>query len=253
MITQDTIQKLATQYQTSEFPNTVREYFQHLFLSQLYKIEGAENILFKGGTALRIIYGSPRFSEDLDFSIFGIESRQQQNFIENIFAKILVEIEKIGIKIELGPKSGLTNEGYYGDATFKIYDYPPAAVSINISSRNGQDVKGEVDSIASDFIPTYNVLHLPQEKLVEEKVFDALIKRKKARDFYDLYFIMRKGLLSLDQKKRLNNLKEEIVKGTNEVDFTGELSTLLPQSQQAIIKDFKNNLFNELNRQLSGL
>jgi len=27
----------------------------------------------------------------------------------------------------------------------------------------------------------------------------------------------------------------------------------LPQDQQVIIKDFKNNLVNELNRQLSGL
>ena len=32
MISQETIQKLATKYQTSEFPNIIREYFQHLFL-----------------------------------------------------------------------------------------------------------------------------------------------------------------------------------------------------------------------------
>ena len=67
MITQDAIKKLAIQYRTSEFPNIVREYFQHLFLSQLYRMEKADSLLFKGGTALKIIYGSPRFSEDLDF------------------------------------------------------------------------------------------------------------------------------------------------------------------------------------------
>ncbi len=48
--------------------NVVREYIQHLFLSCLYKIKGSEKLLFKGGTALRIIFGSPRFSEDLDFT-----------------------------------------------------------------------------------------------------------------------------------------------------------------------------------------
>jgi len=37
MITQDAIQKLATLHQTSGFPNIIREYFQHLFLSRLYK------------------------------------------------------------------------------------------------------------------------------------------------------------------------------------------------------------------------
>ncbi len=253
MITQDTIQKLAVQHQTSDFPNIIREYFQHLFLSELYKLPGAENLLFKGGTALRIIYNSPRFSEDLDFSIFDVVPREQMNFIENIFTKILVEIEKIGIKVELGSKTGPTGEGYYGDATFKIYDYPPAKVSINISSRNGQDIKGEVDSIASDFVSTYNVLHLPQEKIVEEKVFDALLKRDKARDFYDLYFIMRKGLLTQEQKQRLSKVKEEIMKKAGIVDFRSELSALLPRSQQDIIKDFKNTLLNEFNRQLSGL
>jgi len=252
MITQETIKKLATQQQTSDFPNVVREYFQHLFLSQLYRIEGSENILFKGGTALRIIYGSPRFSEDLDFSIFNIEQYQQEKFIEDIFAKVLVEIERIGIKVELGPKPGSTKEGYYGAATFKIYDYSSVAVSINVSSRNGHDIKGEVDSIANDFVPTYNFFHLPQEKLVEEKI-DALLERKKARDFYDLYFIMRKNMLTPAQKARLNQKKDKIILEAGRVDFRNELSVLLPQSQQDIIRDFKNNLLNELNRQLSGI
>lgn len=98
MITKDAIQKLASQYRAPEFPNVIREYFQHLFLSQLYKLEGTENLLFKGGTALRMIYGSPRFSEDLDFSIFYIERHQQKDFIESIFAKVLIEIERVGRK-----------------------------------------------------------------------------------------------------------------------------------------------------------
>lgn len=249
MISEDSIQKLAVQCQTSEL-NVIREYFQHLFLSQLYKIEAAKNLLFKGGTALRIIYNSPRFSEDLDFSIFNIEPHQQKDFVEDIFAQVLVEIEKVGIKVELGPKPGPTGDGYYGDATFKIYDYPLAQVSINVSSRNGRDVEGEVDSIANDFVPTYNVFHLSQEELVEEKIFSALRKRKKARDFYDLYFIMRKGILTPDQKKRLGNIKDEIIRGADEVDFYSELSALLPQDHHVIIKDFKNNLLQELNRQL---
>ncbi len=251
MITQDTIQKLATQYQTNEF-NIIREYFQHLFLSQLYRLERAEKLLFKGGTALRIIYGSPRFSEDLDFSIFNTEQYQQKKIIEDLFTRVLAEIEKIGIHVEIGPKPGATREGYCGDAVFKLYGYQPAGVEINVSSRNGRDMKGEVDSIASDFVPTYNVYHLPQVELVEEKIFDALLKRKKPRDFYDLYFILRKGLLGLEQKKRLVNKRSVIESGAEEIDFKGELSVLLPRDQQGIIKDFKQTIINELKRQLNG-
>lgn len=253
MITQDTIKKLAIQYRTSEFPNIIREYFQHLFLSQLYKLEKSDNLLFKGGTALRIIYGSPRFSEDLDFSIFRIEQYIQKKFIEDLFASVLAEIEKTGIKVELGPKPGATAEGYYGDATFYIYDYQPISVSINISARNGRDIKGEIDSVANDFVTTYNIFHLSQELLVGEKIFDALLRRGKARDFYDLYFIMRKGILSAEQKAQLNEKKDEIIKSSEKVDFYAELSVFLPQDQQAIVRDFKNNLVKELNRQLSGM
>ena len=254
MITQDAIKKLAIQYRTSEFPNIVREYFQHLFLSQLYRLEKSGNLLFKGGTALRIIYGSPRFSEDLDFSIFRVEQYIKKEFIEDLFATVLAEIEKTGsIKVELGPKPGVTAEGYYGDATFSIYDYQPISVSINISARNGRDIKGEIDSIANDFVPIYNIFHLPQEVLVDEKIFDALLRRGKARDFYDLYFIMRKGVLTAEQKARLNTKKDEIIKSAEKVDFSSELSVFLPQDQQVIIRDFKNNLIKELNRQLSGV
>lgn len=249
MISQETIQKLATKYQTSEFPNIIREYFQHLFLSQFYIIENAGNVLFKGGTALRVIYGSPRFSEDLDFSIFGIEPRRQRDFIEDIFTAVLAEIEKIGIKVELGPKPGSTAEGYYGDAEFQIYEYPSIGVSINISSRNGREIKGEVDSIANEFVPTYNIFHLSQTEIINEKVFGALLQRKKARDFYDLYFIMRKGLLTNEQKKKLNGIKDKIILKTKDVDFKTELGVLLPQDQQAIIKDFKTVLLSELERQ----
>lgn len=253
MISLDAIRKLAIQYRTSEYPNIVREYFQHLFLSQLYRMEKSDNLLFKGGTALRTIYGSPRFSEDLDFSIFRIEQYIQKKFIEDLFAAVLAEIEKTGIKVGLGPKPGTTAEGYCGDATFHVYDYQPISVSINISARNGRDIKGEIDSVANDFVPTYNIFHLSQELLVDEKVFDALLRRGKARDFYDLYFIMRKGLLSVGQKVRLNEKKDEIIKSSEKVDFSAELSVFLPQDQQNIIRDFKNNLVNELNRQLSGM
>jgi len=247
MISQETIQDLAKKYQAPEFPNIIREYFQHLFLSNLYKIEGSSNIMFKGGTALRFIYGSPRFSEDLDFSAFNIPFHQVKNFIEDLFTKVLVEIEKVGIKVDLGPKPGPTKEGYYGDASLKIYDYPPVIVSINVSARDERQITAEIETIPNDFIPTYNLYRLPQELLIEEKI-DALLERKKARDFYDIYYIMRKGLLTLEQKKRLIEVRNLIE--TMDIDYKSEVSPFLPQDQQAIIKDFKTVLLSELKRQI---
>lgn len=250
MIAIETLEELARKNHTGVFPNIVREYFQHGFLGELYKLPGAEKLMFKGGTALRIIYGSPRFSEDLDFSLFGIAHHQTKTFVEELFVKALAEIEGGGIKVELGAKSDATSGGYFGMASFFAFDCPPVNVAINISSRNGKKMRGELDSVVSDFAPAYTIIHLPQNELVEEKVFGALCGRKKPRDFYDLYFIMRKGMLSLDQKKRLAGIKDEIVVNANKIDFRGELGAFLPVDQQAIIRDFNRALEAEINRQI---
>ncbi|MBI4051308.1 MAG: nucleotidyl transferase AbiEii/AbiGii toxin family protein, partial [Elusimicrobia bacterium] len=66
MLSLDEIREIAVQFQTNE-KNVAREYAQHTFLSFLYKEKAADFLLFKGGTALRLIFKSPRFSEDLDF------------------------------------------------------------------------------------------------------------------------------------------------------------------------------------------
>ena len=45
----------------------VREYWEVTFLDALLSGEHGKNLVFRGGTALRLAYRSPRFSEDLDF------------------------------------------------------------------------------------------------------------------------------------------------------------------------------------------
>jgi len=251
MIANETLQKLATQYQTGLFPNVIREYFQHVFLSELYKLPESENMLFKGGAALRIIYGSPRFSEDLDFSVFQIADHAAKRVIEDLLLKVLAEIERIGIRIEIGQKSGKTSGGYFGVATFTGLGYHQVGVEVNVSTRNSGRVKGEVDTIASDFVPTYTLVHLPQEELVKEKIFGALRERKKPRDFYDLYFMMRRNMLSAEHKKRLGVIKETILADAKNIDFRAELGAFLPAHQQAVVRDFHRALTDELNRQIS--
>ena len=49
--------------------NVLREYLQALVLRSLHESEAFQCLAFVGGTALRFLYGLPRFSEDLDFSL----------------------------------------------------------------------------------------------------------------------------------------------------------------------------------------
>ena len=52
-----------------EFLNALREVMQSLALIGLWRAKFFNNAAFYGGTALRILYGLNRFSEDLDFSL----------------------------------------------------------------------------------------------------------------------------------------------------------------------------------------
>jgi len=96
MISNTVIQNLAKKLQSTEL-NIRREYIQHLFLSYFYQQLEADNIYFKGGTALRIIHQSPRFSEDLDFS----SATTGINKIENILIQTIREIEREGIGTDI--------------------------------------------------------------------------------------------------------------------------------------------------------
>jgi predicted nucleotidyltransferase component of viral defense system len=65
MLTKTQIQRIAQRHgvgmQVQE-----RDYLQHLILWLLYS--SSQELIFKGGTALRLVYGGNRYSEDLDFN-----------------------------------------------------------------------------------------------------------------------------------------------------------------------------------------
>jgi predicted nucleotidyltransferase component of viral defense system len=48
------------------------EYLQYELLDSLFKNAAATDLSFIGGTAIRILHDSHRFSEDLDFDNFGL-------------------------------------------------------------------------------------------------------------------------------------------------------------------------------------
>jgi len=67
MLDKDTAQDLSRELRIDLF-TVYREYLQLLFLKYFYNQKESQKIYFKGGTALRFLYGSFRFSEDLDFT-----------------------------------------------------------------------------------------------------------------------------------------------------------------------------------------
>ncbi len=237
MITAETIQALARKYQTEEI-NIWREYFQHLFLSYFFRQEHAGKIYFKGGTALRFIYQSPRFSEDLDFS----SSLKDVKKIEHAVIAALAEIEREGVGTEL-EQAAETTGGYLAIIRFKN-NGKTTAIQLEISLRNGKD-SGDTTTITNDFIPPYTIVQLSQAQIVEGKVA-ALLSRKKPRDFYDFYFILRANLLPGKQKEVLQKILKTF--STINIRFDQELKRFLPKSHWPVIRDFNAAFEREIKR-----
>ena len=55
--------------------NALREIFQEIALCGLWRAKFHENAAFYGGTALRVLHGLDRFSEDMDFSLLAPDER----------------------------------------------------------------------------------------------------------------------------------------------------------------------------------
>lgn len=239
MISKSSIDNLTRNYQTTRV-NVAREYCQHLFLSYFYQKRKSDHVLFKGGTAIRFLYNSPRFSEDLDFTACNITTRQ----IETIFINSLNEVAQTRIGVEL-EEAKTTSGGYLAKAEFTFLDFKEN-IQIEVSMRPKRLVAAsEVVLISSDYMPPYNVVSLAEKHLIEEKI-QALLDRAKPRDFFDIYYLLRANLSTpknnLPLGKVLKKLKE------TRMDFKRELMLFLPKSHHNILKDFRNILERELRK-----
>lgn len=237
MISEKAIIEMAGKLQTTEL-NVLREYYQHVFLSNLYQQGDSEAIFFKGGTALRIIYKSPRFSEDLDFS----STNYSVSKIEDVVLGALMEVGRENIETDI-QDAKKTSGGYLASVSFG--KAPSLSLKIEISFRERQ-IKGGVFNINSPLVLPYTVVALDKKEIVGQKL-RALMERKKARDFYDLYFMLRADMVgSLLGGKKQTLL--ELVKKNKGMDFEKELKRFLPKAHWKIIKELPKALISELER-----
>src|SRR3990167_9364699 len=169
MLTKEQLFLIQNKFQTRK-ANVLREYVQHLFLSSLYRVNGSEKIFFKGGTAYRIAYRSPRFSEDLDFSAGKITIKE----IEKIMMSVLEDMSQGGLVCEI-EESKKTTGGYLAEllATFQEEKVP---IHIQIYLRKKGEKEYDIFEIMNEYIPTYSALLLPKNAMINEKIQAALTR-----------------------------------------------------------------------------
>ena len=84
-----------------DYINALKEIFQEIALLGLWRSKFYEKAAFYGGTALRILYGLDRFSEDLDFSLL----KTDKNFELSMYNKdIKDELNGFGFEVNVNTK-----------------------------------------------------------------------------------------------------------------------------------------------------
>ncbi|MBU4348981.1 nucleotidyl transferase AbiEii/AbiGii toxin family protein, partial [bacterium] len=77
--------------------NLLREYLQYVILDIIYSSVYGSRLIFMGGTAIHMIHGVRRFSEDLDFDNRGLSKED----FEDLSDKILRQLELYGYSVEI--------------------------------------------------------------------------------------------------------------------------------------------------------
>lgn len=219
-----------------------REELQKAILTSFSKEGVFQNIVFQGGTALRLFYDNPRYSEDLDFVLredspsinIGNFLKKTKDFIGHSYSFLE------GVKTRTQKK----------ESDFQRYiikttsEDPEQRVRINIELFDLPSYLNETKILSfSPFQPVVRV-ERPEEILVDKVA--ALSGRKyiKGRDLWDIYFLTEQKDLSVDLPLLLKKIKDYHMDKSDLIDELNEIGTRLE-------KEGKDILDTELKRFLS--
>lgn len=99
------LQQMLSKYpvtSSEQADQALREVMQEIALAGLSRGGFFEKAAFYGGTCLRIFYGLPRYSEDLDFSLLKVDPEFS---LEPYFKAVREEFIALGIDVEIITKN----------------------------------------------------------------------------------------------------------------------------------------------------
>ena len=187
----------------------LREIMQEVALAGLYRAGFFEKAAFYGGTALRILYGLDRFSEDLDFSLL----QHEDDFkIEKYLGAIEQEFSSLGMKVSIQEKtkkikSNIDSAFLKSDTIWHELELENLNPPIPYDNRLHVKIKIEVDTqppkgfVTEDklllkpfsfYVKTYTLPNLFAGKM-HALLFRKWKQRMKGRDWYDMEWYIKKG------------------------------------------------------------
>ncbi len=251
MLSKEQIQIFSKQFKIDSF-SVYREYLQLLFLKYFYDLPKSNQIYFKGGTSIKFLYGSFRFSEDLDFS-----STLKEEEIKPLIQKAIKNLSR-EIPVSFKQEKSIA-DSFTGRIFQEISDFSfPLTVRLDISLRE-KPIYIENNYIETIFpiSPYPLVVHLAVKEILAEKI-SALIIRGKGRDLFDIWFLLSKKIeidwnlinLKMSFYNRKTNLKEimTIIKETPDQEIKKDLTKFLPLNQRESAEKVKTWLIDKLRK-----
>lgn len=190
--------------------NAEKDYVLDLLLHQIYGERG-DMLVLKGGTALYKLYSLNRFSEDLDFT-----QNAKRFDADGFVTRIVRSLALVGVTAKA---DDLQEFGTEINVRFAVrgplYDGSKESVcrvTVNISHRERVQLptKREMVIPVSRELPSFNVVVMDLTEVMAEKV-RALMTRNKARDAYDIWFLLKRGVrpdpVLIDRKLKIYKKK----------------------------------------------
>ncbi len=178
MIDPITLQKLAEKLEIDGL-TVLREYIQIQFFQELYRRPDAGAFYFKKGTAPRLIYGSSRFSEDLDFTS-GKEKEDIEKILEYTKRKLNVEMSDITVKLTKTP------QGFSEKISFTVQiASQPMTVKLDFSEQKSvlEPMKSPIQTGILPMAGVILVNHLSAKEIIAEKNTSNFSQKKRERHF----------------------------------------------------------------------
>lgn len=169
--------------------NIAREYLQARILGSMQRAGAMLPLAFQGGTALRFLYGLPRYSEDLDFAV---ERQPDAYDFRRYLTSVRTELEREGYDLRLK-----ANDNKAVHAAFIGFPGLPHELGLSAHKAESLAVKIEVDTappkgatLETTVVRRHVTLHLQhhdRSSLLAGKLNDFLTRPyTKGRDVYDL-------------------------------------------------------------------
>lgn len=208
----------------SDYENAFKEIIQEIALLGLWRSKFFEHAAFYGGTALRILYGLDRFSEDLDFSLLNLNDMFKLEPYLNAIEEELTSMD-FDVEITTKPKTVKTNiDSAFIKADTKEHLLKievPDEISKLIGKNDKLKIKLEIDTNPPDgfeteaktlFLPIpFSVRTYKLPDLFAGKIHAILQRpwktgRVKGRDYYDFVWYIGRDipfrLSHLEQRMR---------------------------------------------------